>query len=97
MERWSWVILVGPCKHRDPYKRGAVKMEADRDLKLLHAGFEDAERSHKPRNVALKPGRDKEISHSWGPTKGAARPALDFDPVKLISKLCKRINLCCFK
>lgn len=36
-------------------------MEAGRDLKLLNAGIEDAERSHRPRHAALKCGIDKEI------------------------------------
>ena len=73
-------------------------MEAERDLKMLNAGFEDAERSHKLRNTALKPGTDKEMVCPLESPEGAQFCwHLDFDPVILILQLCRRINLCCFK
>ena len=33
-----------------------MTVEARRDLKMLNAGFEDVDRSHKMRSATLKPG-----------------------------------------
>lgn len=77
-------VLVGLWNHRGPYKR-------ESDVNMVNSGFEDAERSHKSKNATLKPGKDREMACLLEYLKGA------LSSVKMISELCKRINLCCSK